>query len=326
MELMSTDRADAIRLAILDRINRNPLRSDPVLERVVSLAVSIGRAPFGAVHLIDDDYQDRIAAVGVPMESVPRKDTFCRLVIEGDDVVETLDATVDDRFSHSPYVRGVDPVRYYAGAPLRAAGAPIGTLCVWGNEAASQGCDIDALNDLAAVLAGYLESRHALSLLAEAATTDVLTGLANRRMLDEDLVRRLAERQRRGGDVSVLYLDLDGFKPMNDRFGHAVGDEILVEVAARLHSVVRADEVVGRLGGDEFLMTLTGDAAAAAIAAERIQAALAPPIDTAAGPCHIGASIGVASASEAGATPASLLLRADAAMYLDKQARRSPDR
>ena len=322
METMPTDPApEAIRLAVLDRIDRDPLRNDPVLDRIVRLAVRIGGAPFGAVHLIDDLYQDRIAAVGVPFELVPRPDTFCRLVVEGDDMVETLDATVDDRFAHSPYVRGTDPVRYYAGAPLRAAGEPIGTLCVWGHDAGSDGCDMAALDDLAAVAAGYLESRHALTLMAEAAATDALTGLPNRRMLDEDLTRRLADRQRQGTDVSVLYLDLDGFKPVNDRHGHAVGDEVLVAVADLFRALTRADEAVGRLGGDEFVVALSGDGTAAAAAAERVHTALADPIETTAGPCQVGASIGCASASEAGDTATALLLRADAAMYLAKQAR-----
>jgi diguanylate cyclase (GGDEF)-like protein len=322
MEAMPIDDLDeSMRLAVLGRIDRAVLRQDPVLQRIVRLAVNVGGSPFGAVHLIDQEFQDRIAFLGVPYERVPRGETFCRLVVEGDETIETLDATVDQRFAHSPHARGPGAVRHYAATPLRTGGAPIGTLCVWGTEAATDGCDLAALEDLAAVAAGYLQSQQALTLMAEAAATDALTGLPNRRMIDDDLTRRLADRQRRGTETSVLFLDLDGFKPVNDRHGHAVGDEVLVAVADRLRSLVRSDESVGRLGGDEFLVALTGGAADAEVAADRIHGAFATPIETSAGPCRVGVSIGTATAAEHVATAADLLLRADAAMYLAKQAR-----
>ena len=155
--------------------------------------------------------------------------------------------------------------------------------------------------------------------LAEQARRDPLTGLANRSSLMDRLEAALAASRRDRSAVAVLFIDLDGFKRVNDSFGHARGDEVLLEVAQRIVSVMRAGETVARLGGDEFVVVLSSrvgnfDPEAAA---QRILDALADH------PLGLGASIGVA-VHEPGAPPvdgAALLSRADAAMYRLKQPR-----
>jgi diguanylate cyclase (GGDEF)-like protein len=159
--------------------------------------------------------------------------------------------------------------------------------------------------------------------LAHAASHDPLTGLANRTLLSVRLEAALTPRsgQPRSPDVGVLYLDLDGFKPINDTFGHGAGDEVLLAVARRLRELVRVGDTIARLGGDEFAfvaprMKAVGLAALAA----RIESALAEPHRIHGHSVVVGCSIGTHLAS-VGDDPAAALQHADRAMYSVKRAR-----
>ncbi|GIM96225.1 GGDEF domain-containing protein [Paractinoplanes toevensis] len=155
----------------------------------------------------------------------------------------------------------------------------------------------------------------ALRAVEEQATTDQLTGLANRRRFHDSWASALG---RSVGPTALLYIDLDGFKPVNDAFGHEAGDAVLVAVASRISGLVRAGDVVARLGGDEFAVILpwTDDATADTVAL-RIVDALAEPFETPTRAVYIGASIGVIRAVT-GAHPDDELRRADTAMYAAK--------
>jgi diguanylate cyclase (GGDEF)-like protein/PAS domain S-box-containing protein len=147
---------------------------------------------------------------------------------------------------------------------------------------------------------------------------DPLTGLANRRSLERTLEAALARATSRGRSVGLLMLDLDGFKAVNDRHGHAAGDEVLREVARRLRRCVRERDLVARLGGDEFVVVLT-DLGAIPDSVERVEAALAEPFagtDT-----LLRAAVGVAVFPGDGATVAELLAAADRQMYAAKSSR-----
>ena len=145
---------------------------------------------------------------------------------------------------------------------------------------------------------------------------DPLTGLANRTRLVQGIVARLA---RRGGQVSVMFLDLDDFKDVNDTRGHAAGDQLLTTLAERLEACTRAGDEVGRLGGDEFAVVVDGDADEAAALGERVLAALAEPIEVGGRPLSVHVSIGVADTGTAGdRRPGTLLRNADLAMYRAK--------
>ena len=168
--------------------------------------------------------------------------------------------------------------------------------------------------------------------LTRLATTDALTGLANRRHLLAELEKELRRTSRSGRPLSVLMIDLDRFKVINDRHGHAVGDAVLVAVAARCLARLRAIDLCGRVGGEEFVVLLPeADTRGAMITAQRLCADLAEtPIDTTSGPLRVTISIGVATHQPQGPQPdettddevagrAQLLLqRADDALYRAK--------
>jgi diguanylate cyclase (GGDEF)-like protein/PAS domain S-box-containing protein len=158
------------------------------------------------------------------------------------------------------------------------------------------------------------------SKLIHDALHDPLTGIANRVLLRDHLERALARRGRIASTIGLLFVDLDDFKRINDSYGHAAGDEILVRVAERIVSAVRAEDVVGRQSGDEFAVLLTHvrDVADAVTSADRILAELRRPILLGAHSIIIGGTIGVAIATEPGAGAEDLLTQADAAMYAAK--------
>ena len=157
--------------------------------------------------------------------------------------------------------------------------------------------------------------------LRSMAHTDALTGLPNRRGLNETLARVLPasvpERM-----TAVYLVDLDGFKPVNDRLGHDVGDALLIAVARRLESLVRGSDTVARLGGDEFVIVATrlaSDADAQSLG-RKLLAGFAAPFALAGQECRVGLTVGYALAPLDGSDALSLLKRADAAMYAGKQA------
>ena len=158
------------------------------------------------------------------------------------------------------------------------------------------------------------------SKLIHDALHDPLTGLANRVLLRDHLERALARRGRSPGTIALLFVDLDDFKRINDSYGHAAGDQILVRVAERLVDTVRAEDVVGRQSGDEFavLLAQVRDPDEAAVSAKRILGELRRPILLGAHSIVVGGTIGVAVAMEPGATAEDLLTQADAAMYAAK--------
>ena len=148
--------------------------------------------------------------------------------------------------------------------------------------------------------------------LEHQATHDPLTGLANRTLFDELLVRAAYRADRSGRAVAVLYLDLDGFKDVNDVFGHPSGDRVLAETSRRLETVVRPGDMVARMGGDEFVVLCEhlSEPSDAETIATRIVQAVAKPIPLATGVATVTASVGIAL-GEPGETAASLIGRAD---------------
>ncbi len=159
------------------------------------------------------------------------------------------------------------------------------------------------------------------------ATHDPLTGLHNRRFFLESLERALKRAKRSGQPVALLYLDLDGFKAVNDRAGHGVGDRILTEVAARLQTVVRSCDIPARIGGDEFAVILEGssDLETTNLVARRLEQALAHPITLDGRSWPLGASIGAALSDATTETPEALLSAADVAMFEQKRQRRTAE-
>ena len=158
--------------------------------------------------------------------------------------------------------------------------------------------------------------------LEHLALYDALTGLGNRNLFLKQLEHLIAIAGRKKEEVALLAMDLDGFKEVNDRLGHAGGDEVLREFSARLDQALRKADQKYRIGGDEFAVLLEprGDSHSGALAvAEKIARHLAAPMEIKGYDCAIGVSIGVAVFPQHGEDPDSLLRKADAAMYEAKK-------
>lgn len=156
------------------------------------------------------------------------------------------------------------------------------------------------------------------------AMRDPLTGLANRRLLDELLNQALHRTERSGDEIDVAFLDLDDFKTINDTYGHDAGDSVLRETARRLLANVREADVVARVGGDEFVVVAESGALGNSSLVDRIAEALAPAIHLPSGvELHCLASIGEADTRLVGRDPGALVAAADAAMYEVKKRRTS---
>jgi len=155
---------------------------------------------------------------------------------------------------------------------------------------------------------------------------DILTGLPNRLLLDDRLSQAIAQATRAKRLLAVCYLDLDGFKPVNDTFGHEAGDTLLKEIARRMQDSVRTNDTVARLGGDEFVLLLTNLVSVEEYQAvlDRIVAAINQPISLdASNNAHVTASIGITVFPFDNSDPDALLRHADQAMYLAKNAGRN---
>jgi diguanylate cyclase (GGDEF)-like protein len=195
-----------------------------------------------------------------------------------------------------PSILGItDQGTLFATLRLLPSALFLGVLCVVVLEAAeAQGTELERL------------ARH-----------DPLTGLGNRRLLDERFEEELAAHAASGRHLTVLALDLDGFKAVNDRLGHTAGDALLVRVAEILRSTVRSYDTVVRQGGDEFLVLCPDtDATGAARIAGSVHAALA---QLSAGPAAVSTGVGSATAPQDGTTAAALLARADERLLADKR-------
>ena len=169
------------------------------------------------------------------------------------------------------------------------------------------------------------ERKHLLASLDRMAYHDALTGIANRALLVERITKGLHAAGNRCDVLALLFIDLDGFKTVNDRWGHEAGDAVLVAIAQRLQSVVREVDTVARFGGDEFVILLGESCGAATltVSIEKVIAAIGEPILWKGTVLRIGASVGLARYPEDAADAHSLLQRADESMYCDKARRQS---
>lgn len=192
--------------------------------------------------------------------------------------------------------------------------------CEWFNSALTDASG--RVTSIMALVQDVSARVEAAQQLLHIATHDTLTGLANRRMLTERLSHALARAERTGEAVAVLFIDLDGFKSVNDKHGHGAGDEVLRDVATRLRRIARTTDFVARLGGDEFVILLDTDVhpGSPSMLAERVFDALSAPCRFTGGEAPIGASIGVAMHPPLSNLAADLIRRADAAMYEAKSA------
>jgi diguanylate cyclase (GGDEF)-like protein len=216
-----------------------------------------------------------------------------------------------------------------AGLPLMIGGNPVGVFLFLSSERDTFTPDfIELLRRLAENVSFALqnfdradEKIRADQQIQYLATHDGLTGLPNRMMFNQLLEQSIKSARRNGCKCAVLFIDLDRFKVINDSLGHAVGDALLVEVAIRLRSCVRASDVVARLGGDEFVVVLSeiSDCDQIALVARKVLSGLMPALNLAGHDCRTTGSIGIAIFPDNGGDAETLTKNADMAMYLTKE-------
>ena len=193
----------------------------------------------------------------------------------------------------------------------------------WWEIAASPRFDEDgAFCGFRGVGSDVTEQRASADKINRMARYDTLTGLPNRLLLNETLVRAMAEAEKWGNRVAFMMLDLDRFKAVNDTLGHPVGDRLLQRVAERLQQLMGQHEMCGRLGGDEFAVVVrdASDTEVVEALAHRIIATLSRPYEVDQHTLHVGASVGVAVAPRDGRTAETLIRSADLALYRSKDA------
>ncbi|WP_129336562.1 GGDEF domain-containing protein [Cellulomonas endophytica] len=231
--------------------------------------------------------------------------------------VERLERRLEDVVA---VIQDFAALRFGARAPVGPAGDVVDAVAAGVN---SLGEELEAFSEELErrVAERTAELAVATEELRRRALRDDLTGLANRAAFFERLAQRLAAADRRGTGCAVLYLDLDGFKTVNDTLGHAAGDRLLVEVARRLTEELRAGDTAARVGGDEFLVLLdevvSGEAALAV--ARRVEQRLRAPHVLGGRTVTAPASIGVAAAPDGPTDADGLVAAADAAMYEAKR-------
>ena len=191
---------------------------------------------------------------------------------------------------------------------------------------------VSALHDGQGRVNGFLsiayditERQRLAKQLSQLAYHDGLTGLPNRLSLEDHLRQAIAKSSRSHEPLALLFIDLDRFKPINDTYGHSVGDQVLCEIARRVQASLRSADMVARLGGDEFVVLLSTLASPddCLVVADKLLLTLTEPMRVGGHELQVGASIGVARYPESGNTAAELLRNADAAMYQNKLAGRS---
>lgn len=235
-------------------------------DRLTRLAKRLFGVPISLISLVDDDRQWFKSSVGLTASETPRNISFCGHAILGDEAFLVPDTALDDRFSDNPLVTGDPKIRFYAGCPLTVSnGSKIGTLCLIDRQPrVLSDDDRELLADLAAMAEQEIAA-------VQLATMDELTMLSNRRGFVALAQHAINVCKRQGKSASLFFFDLNKFKQINDRYGHAEGDRALIVFSVALRKIFRDSDVVGRLGGDEFVVLLTdADSSASAFPLSRL--------------------------------------------------------
>jgi diguanylate cyclase (GGDEF)-like protein len=240
------------------------------------------------------------------------------VTVFGDDRIVARSANIPANATFAEAVLGQpDTVaRWTKSIRLNDQSSEFGVLHVWSSNEQAHPVDVEMSERVAHQAALALSQAAMRSELADAAFLDPLTGVGNRRSLQ----RELARIARTGEAVMLAYLDLDGFKAINDDFGHPAGDELLIGIASRLSESMRPDDLVIRLGGDEFAILFTGSLPDPQTISARIEMIVGMPIFHEGRALTVSTSVGIASGLLSGPN---LITAADRAMFEMKQARRA---
>ncbi|HSM83142.1 MAG TPA: sensor domain-containing diguanylate cyclase [Nodosilinea sp.] len=331
---------DQARLRALRRYRILDTPPDSAFDRITALVAQLLRVPVALATLVECDRIWFKSRFGLAAEQIECTPGLCGTAILYRQPYIIPDTTKDPRTANNPLVVGDFGARFYAAAPLCTHdGYNIGTLCVIDFTPRTITADeIKVLETLAQVIMDQIElwyaARHIEELHQELkqahetlkvqATHDSLTGLWNRGGTMTLFERTLETARQERRPLTVMAIDIDFFKAVNDTYGHGVGDQVLAEVARRLKAMFRATDTLGRIGGEEFLGLLypcTADQAAQV--AERCrQAVNATPVVVAGLEPAIGVtiSLGLLTAIPAGADSVEAMLKvADGALYTSKR-------
>jgi diguanylate cyclase (GGDEF)-like protein len=298
------------RLAALYRYQILDTPPEESFDRITRMVRTIIGTPIAAITLIDRDREFKKSRQGDTPVETPREATFCTHTVQQNEPMIVEDTNDDPRFRDHP-----SGVQFYLGVPLRTKdGFNIGSLCAIGlaPQRVLPG-QVDAMRDLAAMVMEEFELRRL-------AQIDSLTGALTRGAF-LGASRREAERVRRnGGSVSIVALDLDHFKRINDNHGHSAGDYALKTVIEILRDGLRATDIIGRTGGEEFVITLPNTALDGAMqVSERLRQTLAAtPLQVGDRAVPLTASFGVAEWETNECNLEQTLMRADIALYAAK--------
>lgn len=311
-------------------------------DRLTRLAARLLEVPAAFVSLVDveRDFYKSTFGFGEPLATERQLTgrTFCHYTLTSPEPLVLDDVTVLPDLADVPTVQTLG-VRAYVGVPLvTSEGHVLGSFCAVDMQPRQwRERDLEVLTELAHAALREITLRQALMRLAQAnhalaqemhkvsvlnerlselAHTDALTGLFNRRAYDQHLAREWRRVQRSGAALSVLLIDADHFKAINDQHGHAMGDQVLQQLAQLIQHSAREIDVTARIGGEEFAVLLTDtDATSAAGVAERIRSQVAQAENMPV--AGVTVSIGVATL-QAEEPPESLQHRADQALYMAK--------
>lgn len=239
------------RLSTLRAIDILDTPAEERFDRLTRMAKRLFNVPIALVSLTDEKRQWFKSCIGLDANEGPRETSFCGHAILDNKIFIIPNAIADPRFADNPSVLGAPNIRFYAGCPLIVDGYKLGALCIMDRTPRSlDDNDLETLKDLA-----YMVERELGAV--QLAMSDHLTNLSNRRGFLMLARHSLALSVRERSPVTLVFLDLDKFKPINDQFGHAEGDAALIAFSTLLKSTFRDTDVCARLGGDEFVLLLT---------------------------------------------------------------------
>ena len=305
------------RLAALRELNILNTLPEERFDRYTRILRRLLDSSIALVSLVDANRQWFKSNQGLDAEETPREVSFCGHTILGDGAFVVEDASHDERFKDNPLVTDDPNIRFYAGVPLSTpCGHNIGTLCIIDPEPRKfSDEDLATLRDIADMVRDELFAQHV-------ATVDPLTGVSNRRGFEVLGEKALGYCTRYRVPLSLLVIDLDGFKPINDQHGHVYGDRALGQFADIVIQTGRESDMAARLGGDEFAVLLPStDAAGADVFANRLQAAVDRWNEDTEYPFQLAYSYGIAELGPEHTDLESLICAADAAMFEAKRAK-----
>lgn len=253
MQIPPKPENEATRIGRLRALNILDSSPEDRFDRLTRLAKRLFNVPIALVSLVDENRQWFKSCQGLNTSETPRDISFCGHAILGEDIFQIPDAAQDSRFYDNPLVTDEPHIRFYAGCPLVVGdGNKLGTLCIIDREPRRlDEEDLALLRDLARMAEQELAA-------LQLATIDELTMISNRRGFEALAQHAINMCLRKGEPASLMYFDLDRFKPINDRFGHAEGDRALGDFSKLLQQTFRESDVIGRIGGDEFAVFASG--------------------------------------------------------------------